>query len=557
MSESLLTNRELALIAALFFWTTVVVLLSRRGASGGGLGGSVRGLLSVIANKAILLPVVVYLCWMAAAFAAADAVGLWDVRLVKPAALWLLFSGLGLFGTGLEAAKQDGVIAGAFKRLVGVAVIFEFVANVASFSLFIEIPAQILAVPCGVVAALGSVQHEHRRAGNLASGYLMLFGVAALGWGITRLVADWKVIDKDLLWRELVMPLWLTPVALAFMALLALYFVYEVTFSVMGSESAVGLSWRHRLGVLARCGPRLRAISAMRSAASWLANDPGFRSTWRWTGRVLREDRKRRADEAAKAQRLVDNAGAVGIDSFGQQLDQREHAATREALQWLYNCQLGHYPRQGNRYFAGLEAIINGLSEKYDLPHPNNIEMHISDDGQSWYAARQTITGHWFAIGAAGPPTDQWFYDGPTAPTSFPNESGWDQWVPDSNSPNWAETPEAPLGGATEVHDAGNLSDSDSRRWRRLRTAFRHLMTRTKTAESDRPTWCRHYDEWKQAHEELEALTARNSDRTEDWSREDLARLAELTRIRGEAAGRMWDEAPESENWTSAHIKCS
>ena len=82
-------------------------------------------------------------------------------------------------------------------------------------------------------------------------------------------------------------------------------------------------------------------------------------------------------------------------------------------------------------------------------------------------------------------------------------------------------------------------------------------MTRTKTKESDRPTWCCHYDEWKQAHEDLETLTSRNSDRAEDWSREDLARLQELNRIRGEAAGRMWGEAPESENWTSAHIKCS
>ena len=502
------------------------------------------------------MPVVVYLCWLSAAFAAADAVGLWDLRLVKAAVLWLLFSGVGLFGAGLKAVKRDGAIAGAFKRLLGVTVIFEFVTNAASFSLFIEIPAQILTVPCGVVAAWGSVRHEHRRAGKLASGYLVLLGLAALGWSIARLVADWKNIDQDLLWRELVMPFWLTPVALVFMALLALYYVHEATFSVMASESAAGLSWRHRLAVLARCGPRLRAIRTVRPAARWLANDPGFRSTWRWTGRLLREDRNRRANEAAQAQRLLDNVGAVGIDSLGQQLDKREHAETKEALQWLYTCQLGHYPKSGNRYFAGLEVIIDGLSEKYGLPHPNNIEMHISDDGQSWHAARQTITGRWFAIGAAGPPADQWFYDGPTAPTSFPDESEWDQWVPDSNSPNWAETPEAQLGGTTEGNESGSLRDSASGSWRRFRSAFRHLMTRTKTKESDRPTWCRHYDEWKQAHEELETLTARNSDRADDWSREDLARLEQLTRIRGEAAGRMWGEAPESENWTSAHIKC-
>ena len=78
---------------------------------------------------------VVYLCWVSAAFAAAYAVGLWDGQLVTAAVLWLLFSGLGLFGTGLEAVKRDGEIAGAFKRLPGVSVIFELVANAASFSL--------------------------------------------------------------------------------------------------------------------------------------------------------------------------------------------------------------------------------------------------------------------------------------------------------------------------------------------------------------------------------------------------------------------------------------
>ena len=145
------------------------------------------------------------------------------------------------------------------------------------------------------------------------------------------------------------------------------------------------------------------------------------------------------------AQRLTDNAGAVDTDSFGRQLDQREHAETMHALQLLYTYQLGQYPRQGNRYFAGLQAIIAGLSAKCALPHPNNIEIHISSDGQSWYAARQTIAGHWFAIGAAGPPAEQRFeqrfYDGPSAPTGFPNESGWDQWIPDTNSLNWLRHP--------------------------------------------------------------------------------------------------------------------
>lgn len=163
MTGFALTNRELALIVALLFWSAAVVTSSRRPGSGGGPAGSVRGLLSATSNKAILVPAVAYLCWITTALAAADAVGLWDARLAKAAVLWLLFSGLGLFGAGLEAAKREGAITGAFKRLLGAAVIFEIVANTASFPLFIEVPAQILAAPCGVAAALVPVRQEHRR----------------------------------------------------------------------------------------------------------------------------------------------------------------------------------------------------------------------------------------------------------------------------------------------------------------------------------------------------------------------------------------------------------
>ena len=396
-----------------------------------------------------------------------------------------------------------------------------------------EIPAQIAALPCSVLWAMGESRHEYRRAGKLAFGYLWLLGLAAIAWGITQLVSERVDTDWALWWRELVMPFWLTPVALGFMALFALYMVYDATFSVMRSQSAVGLTWKHRLAVLSRCGLRLRAVRAVRPSASWLANDQGFRATWRWASRALRRDRDHRADEAAKAQRLIDNAGVAGTDATGKQLDQREHAETKEALRWLYTCHLGHYSELSNRYIALDQDIINRLPEKYGLPTPRQFEVHIASDGQSWYAARQTITGHWFAIGAAGPPTDQWFYDGPTPPSGFPNESEWDQWMEGSHSPNWAAPPESRPGGSAKALTAGR-----------------------KSKESDRPSWCRHYDEWKRAADEIEALEARNTEFTADWTKEDLERLAELINARGSAAYRMWDEAPESENWESAHLKC-
>ena len=48
--------------------------------------------------------------------------------------------------------------------------------------------------------------------------------------------------------------------------------------------------------------------------------------------------------------------------------------------------------------------------------------MRVHEAGQSWYAWRRTVTGWCFAIGAAGPPPEQWEYDGPEPPAGFPGE---------------------------------------------------------------------------------------------------------------------------------------
>lgn len=533
MADFFLTNRELGALSSMVLWAAVAVWVSRRDGSGDRLLRSLRGLLSAIANKAILMPAIVYLCWLSAALYAADAIGLWDLQLVKAAVLWLLLSGLGLFGTGVAAVEHEGAITDAFKRLLGAVVVFEFMAGFASFPVYVEVPAQIVALPCAFASAMGELRPEYRRAGKLALGYLSLLGLSAIAWGIARLVSERTETDWGLWWRELVMPFWLTPVALIFIALFALYLVYDATFSVMRSQSAAGLTWRHRLAVLARCGLRLRAVRAVRPSAPWLANDQGFRATWRWASRALRRDRDQRTAEAAKAQRLIDNADVVGTDAAGIQLDQREHAETKKALRWLHTCHVGHYAELSNRYVALHQDIIDRLPEKYGLPTPGNFKVHIASDGQSWYAARRTITGHWFAIGAAGPPTDQWFYDGPTPPSGFPSESEWDQWIEDSHSPNWADPP--------ETHP--NAVDGAP-------------TPRRRSKKSDRPSWCLHYDEWKRADDEIKALESRNTICTTDWTQEDLRRLAELIDARGEASGRMWGEAPDSENWDSARIKC-
>ena len=99
--------------------------------------------------------------------------------------------------------------------------------------------------------------------------------------------------------------------------------------------------------------------------------------------------------------------------------------------------QMGHYRNRENRYQEDLLPLFEDDFEQYGLSQPNGIALHVSTDGQSWYAERQTVTGHWFAIGAAGPPTDQWLFDDSEKPNGFPVESEWDQWGGGEHSKNW------------------------------------------------------------------------------------------------------------------------
>lgn len=122
--------------------------------------------------------------------------------------------------------------------------------------------------------------------------------------------------------------------------------------------------------------------------------------------------------------RLVTYAGVKGIDAEGGQLDQREFNETKDALLWLYVCQLGRH-NNGGRFRKNVLDNV-GSFEREGLPAEHGITMRVSKSGQSWYAWRRTITGHVFAIGSSAPDLGQWMYDGDEPPHGFPgSDRSW------------------------------------------------------------------------------------------------------------------------------------
>src|SRR5690606_9211820 len=121
-------------------------------------------------------------------------------------------------------------------------------------------------------------------------------------------------------------------------------------------------------------------------------------------------------------ERMRRYAGSQETDEEGRRLDRREFAATIEALRLLETCQMGWYRNHGGHYRNDLLGMLGNDLTRQGLPREHGISVLVSDDGQTWYAWRRTVTGWCFAIGASGPPPSQWEQDGPEPPHGFPGQ---------------------------------------------------------------------------------------------------------------------------------------
>ena len=282
-----LTNREIAslvLLGALLVVIIVAALRSER------LGSALGGLFRAFVQPLILLILVWYFGCLAAALSVASWLGLWDWSLWKPTVLWLVLTGFGLLFKNDEAIEQRWFVWRVSIRTIALVEVASFVADLASFPLWVEIPAQTLAFFACFVSAWGGDNPEHAPAVKLANRYLGFFGVAALLAGIRRTVTDWADIDHGLLVREFLVPIWLTPVALVCVYAFAIYCVYELAFKQMTFVKHDGSLFRQRLAVVLRtCGRVSRVRALRRAGGTRFAHTSGFREAWNEVGRILRQ----------------------------------------------------------------------------------------------------------------------------------------------------------------------------------------------------------------------------------------------------------------------------
>jgi hypothetical protein len=387
---------------------------------------SARDVLRVAASPKILGSLAVLVLWVLGLVYFAWTVGLWDADRVTDTVFWFVTAGLVMFGRFEKVSKEPHFVRRTALATLEVSALIEVLSEVFVLNLIPELFLQPAFALFGGVSVVAARKPEHRAAKRLADGLLLMASAALLLYVVVSLVNNWGSIDKGDLLQQFALPVWLTVGVLPYIYAVGLLAAYELAFLRIGWKSEAGW-WprtRAKLVLLTSFHAKAREVGAF--SGPWqfkLAAATSFRDGRRLVKEFRQAQRDAARDAEEKAARLDLYAGVDGFDEDGRRLDRREFEEITDALRWIATCQIGwHNNNQAGRYRSDLlDFVLDGFAGRH-LPQPKGVEMRVSKDGQKWFAWRRTISGWVFAIGAAGPPPDQWEYDGADPPAGFPGE---------------------------------------------------------------------------------------------------------------------------------------
>ena len=287
MNEGLLTDREIASLVFLGVLALVVLVAASR--KPGALHSLVKGVRGLLRWRVVVL-ILIHLGCLSVAVWAASRLGIWEWGLWKPTALWLVLGGIGLLFRFNEVLEQPGFGWRVGVRTIALVEIVSFLADLASFHLWLEIPAQGFAFIAGVIVAWAASTERPVRGSMWASLYLVLYSLVAVGWAIGRVVSNWEAFDHSLHLREFFVPIWLTPVALAGVYAFAIFCAYQTTFVEMTLVNHEGNLFRQRLALVLRTAGRVGRLRVLRRVkGTHFMHTSGFRDAWTEFGEILRQ----------------------------------------------------------------------------------------------------------------------------------------------------------------------------------------------------------------------------------------------------------------------------
>lgn len=409
-----LNNREWAIL----FWLLVALVWAVLQPA---FRSTLRGLGRSLQHPKLLVPLLAMIAYADVFVWLGWRLGVWNWSLIPETVIWFFGSALVLFFNLNKASEQEAFFRRVALRTIEVTVFIEFFMNVFVLALPAELVLQPMVLLLMLLSLVAGRQAEDRGVKRFVDALAAVMGLGLAAFSVVQLFRQWDQLDRGTHLLEFALPVWLTLALLPFVYILSLWVSYGVAFlRIRWTAKDARSRRRAKLALVTVLHGRTRDVRAFAGHWAQEAASAGSLKAARSVVRGFRGSRRRR--EAAlkeEEERQRRYAGVTGTDSQGQQLDRREFEETTRALRWLATCQTGWYRRDG-RYRDDMLDILNNDFAPYGLPSDHGITMRVAEDGQSWWAWRRTVTGWCFALGAAGPPPEQWEFDGQEPPGGVP-----------------------------------------------------------------------------------------------------------------------------------------
>ncbi len=385
----------------------------------------------------VLVIYVVFLVWIG------FGLGIWTMDLISETVWWFVGTALVLLLNVSVAVGEKGFFRRTLLEIFGFTLLLDFFMN----DLFVfTLPVELVLLPAitllGMLTIVAGRDPTTRQVASMTGCLTSIAGLGLATFVILNVVTEWSQVTTKEHLLELVLPAWLTVAFLPFLYVISVLVAYQSAFTRIewSLRDRKALVWKVELALVSVLGGKARY--AANFVGRWI-EDAAAAGSLRGMRTVIKDYRKsvEQRDKVASEERdrLERFANVSGTDNHGLQLDRREFRETKEALRSLASAQMGWYRNPGSRYRGDLLEIFTPIFTTMGLPEEHGVAMRIARDGQSWYAWRRTVTGWCFAIGASGPPPNQWEFDGPEPPKGFPGQDAvWGE-HPFESAPNWEE----------------------------------------------------------------------------------------------------------------------
>jgi hypothetical protein len=430
------TNRE---IASLVWIGILVIYLGRKP----DVRSSVFAVFRVLFRSRLGVALALYAAWMVGAIYFLAQIGFWEPSMAKDTAIWAV-PGIALFVGINKAWEEDGFFRRRLLEAIGLTAMLELYLNLSTLDLWVELIVQPVVTVLTLTSLVAARDPKNAQIKPWIDRIVAVIVVLILIPPALQLVAvlsNPSSIRLDEALRTVLLPVVLTAFALVPVYALSVWASYEDVILRMGMLGNRGrrVPWKAKAALISKFHIRSRALH--RFAGTWprqFAETGSFREARQVISdheaalKAEAVERKREADA------LVRYAGVKGTDATGLQLDRREFKETCSALDWLHLLESAAHRTQG-RYVDDVGRLITSDWDRRGLPVEHGISITTSRSGKRFFAWRRTPSGWCFAVGAGGPPPDEWYFEGPEPPVDLPGlDPAWEghQFEP---TLNWVE----------------------------------------------------------------------------------------------------------------------